>query len=152
MARMYARKRGKSSSKRPPVKRPPEWFDKTPEWVVDKVVELAKSGHPPSMIGVILRDQYGVPLVKPIVGKKITQILKEHGLAPSLPEDLINLMRRAVRVRRHLEEHKKDLHSRRGLQLIESKIHRLVKYYKRKGVLPPDWKYDPEKAAILIRQ
>lgn len=152
MARMHARKKGRSLSKRPPVKRPPEWFDKTPEWVVDKVVELAKSGHPPSMIGTILRDQYGVPLVKPITGKKIVQILKEQNLASPLPEDLTNLIRRALRIKRHLEEHRKDLHSRRGLQLIESKIHRLVKYYKRCHVLPPDWKYDPERVALLVRQ
>lgn len=152
MARMHARKKRKSSSKRPPVKKPPEWFDKTPEWVVDKVVELARSGYPPSMIGIILRDQHGIPLVKPIVGKKITQIMKEHGLTSPLPEDLTNLIRRALRIRRHLEEHRKDLHSRRGLQLIESKIHRLVKYYKKCRVLPPDWKYDPEKVALFVRQ
>ncbi len=152
MARMHSRKKGRSSSKRPPVKKPPEWFDKTPEWVVDKVVELARSGYPPSMIGIILRDQYGIPLVKPIVGKKVTQIMKEHGLTSTLPEDLTNLIRRALRIRRHLEEHRNDLHSRRGLQLIESKINRLVKYYKERRVLPPDWKYDPEKAALFVRQ
>jgi small subunit ribosomal protein S15 len=57
-------------------------------------------------------------------------------------------MKRAVRVRKHLDEHPKDYHSKRGLQLIESKIHRLVKYYKREGILPPDWKYDPSKVAL----
>ena len=112
-------------------------------------VSLAKKGYPPSTIGVILRDQYGIPLVKMITGKKIVQILREHGLAPEIPEDLYNLIKRAARIRRHLEEHPKDYHSKRGLQLVESKIHRLVKYYKRKGVLPPDWKYEPKKISIL---
>ncbi|MBC7119946.1 MAG: 30S ribosomal protein S15, partial [Methanobacteriaceae archaeon] len=67
------------------------------------------------------------------------------------PEDLINLMKKAVNIREHLKEHPKDLHSRRGLQLVESKIRRLVKYYVRKGVLPEGWKYDPEKAALIVK-
>ncbi|HIQ50834.1 MAG TPA: 30S ribosomal protein S15, partial [Nautiliaceae bacterium] len=49
-----------------------------------------------------------------------------------------------------LENHPKDLHSKRGLQLIESKIKRLVKYYKRKKVLPENWKYTPEIAKLLV--
>jgi len=146
---MHARRKGKSGSTRPPRKTPPEWVRYTPEEVEALVVKLAKEGHPPSMIGIILRDQYGIPLVKQITGKKITQILREHGLAPEIPEDLQNLIRRAVNLRMHLEEHPKDIHSRRGLQLIESKIHRLVKYYKRVGKLPSDWKYEPEKVRLI---
>ena len=60
-----------------------------------------------------------------------------------------NLIKRAARVRRHLEEHPKDYHSKRGLQLIESKIYRLSRYYKRKGVLPKDWRYRPERVSIF---
>lgn len=78
--------------------------------------------------------------------------MKEHGLYPKVPEDLLNLMRRAVNLRKHLEQHPKDLHSKRGLQLIESKIRRLVKYYKSKGVLPADWRYTPETARLLVEQ
>lgn len=120
-----------------------------PEEVEELVVSLYRKGYPPSMIGLILRDMYGIPSVKAITGKKITRILEERGMKPEIPEDLVNLMRRAARVRRHLEEHPKDYHSKRGLQLIESKIHRLVKYYKRIGVLPPDWEYKPERISIF---
>jgi SSU ribosomal protein S15P len=139
MARMHSKSKGKSGSTRPPVLKPPEWFDRTPEWVIDKIIELGKAGQPPSMIGLILRDQYGVPLVKAIIGKSITQVLAENGLAPSMPEPLTNLIKKAVTIRKHLEENPKDLHSKRGLQETESKIHRLSKYYKRRKVLPPDW-------------
>jgi small subunit ribosomal protein S15 len=59
-------------------------------------------------------------------------------------------MKRAVNLRRHLEEHPKDYHSKKGLIEIESKIHRLVKYYKSRGVLPPDWEYTPEKAKLFV--
>ncbi|MEM3587191.1 MAG: 30S ribosomal protein S15 [Candidatus Jordarchaeaceae archaeon] len=151
MARMHSGAKGKSGSTRPPVLKPPEWFERTPEWVTDKIIELAKAGQTPSMIGLIFRDQYGVPLVKAVLGKSITQVLAENGLAPSIPEDLNNLIKRAVRVRKHLEENPKDLHSKRGLQQIEVKISRLSKYYKRRGILPENWKYEPERAATITQ-
>ena len=96
-----------------------------------------------------MRDQYGIPVVKPITGKKLTKILEEHGVKQELPEDLLNLIRRALRIRKHLEEHPKDMASRRGLQLVESKIHRLVKYYKRVGKLPKDFVYNPQALSHL---
>ncbi len=146
-----SKEKGKSHSTRPIESSALKWVKQSPEEIESLVVELAKKGIPPSQIGIILRDQYGIPLVKAVTGKSILQILKEHGVAPEIPEDLMNLISRALRIRRHLEEHPKDLHSKRGLQLIESKIHRLSKYYKSRGVLPPNWKYSPELASVLLR-
>jgi len=143
-----SKEKGKSHSTRPARTTPPKWCKYSPEEVENLVIELAKRGHSPSMIGIILRDQYGIPLVKQITGKKITEILEERGLAPKIPEDLANLIRRAERIRRHLEEHPKDKHSRRGLQLIESKIWRLTKYYIRVGRLPRNWSYQPGKTVV----
>jgi len=143
-----SKEKGRSGSLRPARLEKPEWIKMRPEEVEELVVTLHRKGYPPSMIGTILRDQYGIPLVKAVTGKSVLQILRERGLAPEIPEDLLNLMKRAVRVRKHLDEHPKDYHSKRGLQLIESKIHRLAKYYKREGILPPDWKYDPSKVAL----
>lgn len=120
--------------------------------VENLVVKLAKEGYMPSMIGLILRDSYGIPSVKEITGKSITKILEENGIKYEIPEDLLNLLKRAVKLRKHLEIHRKDEHSRRGLILIESKIKRLEKYYKRVGKLPIDWKYDPEEAKILVQK
>jgi small subunit ribosomal protein S15 len=116
------------------------------------IIELAKKGYSPSMIGLILRDSYGIPNVKKIVGKKISEILEENNLLPEIPEDLLNLLKRAVRLREHLKIHRKDKHSARGLVMIESKIKALAKYYKRVGKLPKDWEYDPEKAKILVQK
>lgn len=149
MARMYARKKGKSGSKKPLTKA--TWVEYNAEEVEQLVVKLAKEGYSSAMIGLILRDRYGIPSVRDVTGKKITKILAEHGLAPKIPEDLFNLLKRAVNLRKHLEVHRKDKHSRRGLELIESKIRRLAKYYIRKGKLPKDWKYDPEKAKIWVQ-
>jgi len=112
------------------------------------VIKLAKEGHSRSRIGTILRDQYGIPLVKPIMGKTVTQILKDGGLAPSLPEDLENLLKKASRLYVHLEKNRKDQPNKRALQLIESRIYKLSRYYKREGVLPPDWKYKGKTASI----
>ncbi|TXT56890.1 MAG: 30S ribosomal protein S15 [Candidatus Thorarchaeota archaeon] len=151
MARMHTRRKGQSSSKRPSTLIVPEWFDKDAEWVEEKVIELAKAGKTPSMIGTILRDQYGVPLVRVITGKRILDIIRENDLERRVPEDLRNMIAKALRIRRHLEENKKDFVSKRGLQLVESKIHRLSKYYRKKGVLPTDWKYSPAQAAVLLR-
>jgi small subunit ribosomal protein S15 len=98
----------------------------------------------------ILRDQYGILDVRLVCGRKLTKILEENGLGMELPEDLYNLIVKAVNLREHLEKHKKDKHNTRGLYLVESKIKRLGKYYKKSGRLPKDWRYDPEKAKILV--
>ncbi|MFX0169828.1 MAG: 30S ribosomal protein S15 [Candidatus Hodarchaeota archaeon] len=151
MARMHSQRKGRSHSKRPIRLENPDWCQRTPEEVEELIVKLAKEGHQPSMIGLILRDQHGVPLTKAITGKTITQILNENEQSLKVPEDLFHLISRAVTLRRHIEGSGKDLHSGYGLRLIESKIRRLVKYYRRRGILPEDWKYTPEQAALLIR-
>ncbi len=150
MARIHARRRGKSGSERVYRDAPPEWVELGSEEVEKLVLKLHNDGYEPSMIGTILRDVYGVPSVKQITGKKIARILKENGAEIKLPEDIKSLIMKAINLRKHLGVHKKDLHNKRGLQLIEAKIHRLASYYKEKGVLPEDWKYDPVKLEIEL--
>jgi len=145
---MPKKQQGKSHSIRPVSKRPPSWCKYQPEEVEALVIKLAKEGHPPSRIGTILRDQYAIPLVKPITGKTITQTLKEKELAPAIPEDLGNLLKKAARLVAHLEKNNKDLHNKRALQLVEAKIYKLARYYKRESVLPQNWKYEPKIATI----
>ena len=147
---MHARKRGKSGSKKPLSTTPPRWMKLKKDEIEAIIIKLAKKGYQTSQIGLILRDSYGVPDVKIITKKSISQILKEKNLYPEVPEDIQNLIKRAVAVKKHLSKNKKDMVSKRGLQLIESKIRRLEKYYKRKGMLPENWKYDPEKARLLV--
>jgi small subunit ribosomal protein S15 len=129
----------------------PDWIEYSTEEIEELILKLTKEGNSTSKIGVILRDQYGIPDVKAVTGMKITQILEKHDQALEYPEDLMNLIRKAVNVRDHLEENPKDLHTRRGLQLMESRIRRLVKYYVREGVLPQGWRYEPKKAALLVK-
>jgi small subunit ribosomal protein S15 len=145
---MPKQEKGKSHQIRPVSKRPPSWCKYQPEEVEALVIKLAKEGNAPSRIGTILRDQYSIPLVKPIVGKTITKILKDAELSPAMPEDLGELLKKAESLAVHLERNKKDLHNKRALQIIEAKIHKLSRYYKREGVLPPTWKYEPKIATL----
>ena len=146
---MPKKEKGRSHQTRPVAKRSPAWCRYTAEEVEALVMRLAKEGHPPSKIGIILRDQHGIPLTKPITGKSVSEILKERELAPSLPEDLENLMKKATRLHVHLDKNKADLGNKRALQIVEAKIYKLARYYKRKGVLPPDWKYEAKAASLI---
>jgi small subunit ribosomal protein S15 len=150
MARMYSRKRGKSGSKKPLAKKT-DWVKERPKDVEEIIVRLAKERRPSAEIGLILRDQYGIPSARMITKNKISRTMKKHDLYPEIPEDLFNLIKEAVNLASHIEKNKKDYISNRGLELTESKIRRMAKYYKRNSLLPKDWKWDPEKAKLMIR-
>jgi len=115
-----------------------------PEEVKALIINLAKEGKSMSIIGSDLRDIHGVPLTKPIVGYGIGKVLKEAGLAPTIPEDLYNLMRKVARLKRHLEKNTSDFSNKKSLHMVESRIFKLVKYYRKKGLLPSDWDYRSE--------
>ncbi len=151
MARMHTRRRGRSSSTRPFRTTPPSWVDMSPDEIEDIMVKLARKGESPSKIGIILRDNYGIPLARYFTKKKITKSLEEKGIKYDIPEDLMNLIKRAVKIHDHLQENKKDMVSKRALQLTEAKIRRLVKYYISKGKLPEGWKYTISSAKLLVR-
>ncbi len=131
---MHTRRRGSSSSDKPVADEPPEWSDVDEDAIEERVVELAEDGLNPSEIGLQLRDEgvqgTPVPDVKLATGKKITEILEENDAEPELPEDLYNLFERAVRLREHMDEHPGDHQNKRALQNTESKIRRLVNYYR----------------------
>lgn len=145
---MHRRKKGKSGSKRPLQREKPNFLTYNEEELEELIVKLKKEGNSPSKIGLILRDNYGVPSVKDATGKKVGYFLKKNELGLNLPEDLGNLIRKAINLRSHLEKNKKDKHNTRNLALIESKIHRLVRYYRKKEKLPAGWKYQPEEMKI----
>lgn len=152
MARIYSRKKGRHGSKKPPVKIFPRWVKLKKNELEDLVEELAKQKFTSTQIGLVLRDQYGIPDVKAITGKTVNKILRQRKIYPELPEDMVSLLKKAVRLRFHLEKNKADKHSLRGLENLESKIRRLGKYYSRTGVLPPDWEYSPEKAKLIVQK
>jgi small subunit ribosomal protein S15 len=145
---MPKQEKGKSHETRPVSKRAPNWCKYQPEEVEALIVKLAKEGSSASRIGTILRDQYSVPLSRPITGKRILKIMKENELAPAFPEDLASLLKKAESLGLHLERNRTDLYNRRALQLIEAKVHKLSRFYKKEGILSATWKYEPKIASI----
>ncbi len=101
-----------------------------------------------SSIGTILRDQYAIPLVKPVTGRSVSDTLKAANLAPTMPEDLNNLIKKAQGLAVHMDKNKKDLHNKRNMQIIEARIHKLSRYYKREGVIDKKWKYVAKIASV----
>lgn len=150
MARMHSRDRGKSGSTKPSKKVVPGWVKYKPKEVELLIVKFGKEGKSSSQIGIYLRDEYGIPDVKMITKKSITQILKDKKLLKDIPEDLMALIRKAVLIRKHMGDNKKDMPAKRGLQLTESKIKRLAKYYKRTGKLSMSWRYDPKRIKLIV--
>lgn len=150
MGRMHSKGKGISRRCLPYRKAPPSWVQISASDLTEKIVQMAKRGQSPSQIGVVLRDQHGIPQVKGVTGSKILRILKVQGVAPSIPEDLFHLIKKAVNVRKHIEKYRADKDGKFRLILIESRIHRLARYYRNVKALPPTWRYQSKKASTLI--
>ncbi len=141
MGRLHTHNHGKSHSTRPLELKKPSWVTQSPKEIEEMIVKYAKDGLTSSQIGIKLRDQHAIPMVKPIINKGITQVLDENKLNQELPEDLNNIVIKAVGLQKHLKSNKLDNRNRRSLELIEAKVHRLSVYYKKIGKIPKNWKY-----------
>lgn len=150
MARMYSSNRGKSGSSKPFVTEAPEWSNKDVGEITSLIVSYAKSGKSSAEIGTILRDQHAVPNPRLVLGKRITQVMAEEGVAGSYPEDLMNLMKQTVGLIDHMTVNPKDIHNRRALELTEAKIRKLAKYYKNKGRLDSGWEYKRDQLRLMV--
>jgi small subunit ribosomal protein S15 len=141
VGRLHSHRHGKSHSIRPVTPSVPTWVKQSPSEIEELVVKYAKEGLRPSEIGVKLRDQYSIPLTKQIVKKSVTEILEQKEIKPDMPEDLNNLVTKALGLQKHLKAHKSDRRNVRSLELLEAKVHRLSYYYKEIGRIPKTWKY-----------
>eukprot|EP00116_Pleurobrachia_bachei_P011725 sb/3471987/ len=173
MVRMHTPGKGIAQSALPYKRSVPNWQKLTGDEVKEMIYKLSKKGLTPSQIGVILRDSHGVNQVRHVTGTKILRILRAKGLASKIPEDLYHLIKKAVAIRKHLEKNRQDKDSKYRLTslfvlrqlvnvkilfptpllrliLIESRIHKLARYYKTKSVLPPNWKYESATASALV--
>lgn len=147
---MHSPGRGKSGSTKPLVDKAPEWSNTDPKAVTALILSLAEDGHNTATIGTILRDQHAVPDARLVVGKRIGQVLAENDITPQYPEDMMSLMRRALRLINHLESNRKDLHNSRQLELTESKIRRLSRYYQGHGLLDTEWAYKRDQLRLMV--
>lgn len=148
---MYARKKGKSGSKKLYRNKAPEWQPLSEKEVTEKAANLKKEGKKLAEIGLLLRDTEGIASIRLATGFRLKKLLEKNELKDAYPEDLMNLMKKAVKLRKHLSTNKMDYHNKRALQLTESKVRRLGKYYIKKKQLPVGWRYKPEQAELLVR-
>lgn len=146
---MHSRAKGKSGSKRP-IKKVPSWAPYKGKEVEKLVIKYAKAGKSGSQIGMILRDSYGINSVKALTEKTVTDVLNENHLQKKLPEDMISLIKKMISIKQHMEKNKQDKTALRGLQLTQSKINRLVKYYRRTKLLSADWTLDTERLKMYL--
>ena len=149
MAKMHSRARGKSGSKKP-IKKIPSWAPYKEKEVEKLVVKYAKAGKNNAEIGLLLRDSYGIHNVKALSAKNISTIVRENHLQKKLPEDILALIKRMIAVKQHMGKNKQDKTALRGYQLTNSKINRLVKYYKKVGRLSKEWKLDADKLKMYL--
>ena len=150
MGRMHSKGKGIARSAKPYRRTPNSWVKTSATEVEEHVCKLAKKGLTPSQIGVILRDSSGIAQVKSITGSKILRLLKKNGLAPEIPEDLYMLIKKAVMIRKHLERNRQDKDGKFRLILVESRIHRLARYYRTSRKLPATFKYESATASTLV--
>lgn len=103
-----------------------------PTWVKMKEPELKKiilelsETNKPSQIGIILRDQYGIPTTK-IFGKKLKAYLKELGIERN--EDLENAEKKVDGLKEHLKENVTDRSAKHKLQHAQSRLNIIKKYF-----------------------
>jgi len=141
MGRLHTHNHGKAHSIRPIESKFSSWVKQDTKEIEDLVIKYSKDGYTPSQIGIKLRDQHAIPLVKPIINKTISDILDQNDLKSEIPEDLNNIVTKAVGLQKHLKSNKNDRRNIRSLELIEAKVHRLSVYYKKIGRIPKNWKY-----------
>jgi small subunit ribosomal protein S15 len=141
MGRLHSHNHGKSHSTRPVDLQKPSWVTQSPKEIEELIIKYGKEELSSSLIGMKLRDQHAIPLVKPILKKGIIEVLEENNLKQEHPEDLNNILNKAIGLQKHLKSNKLDNRNTRALELIEAKVHRLSVYYKRIGRIPKNWKY-----------
>ena len=67
----------------------PLWLERSEDEVESLIIKLSKEGMQSEKIGLVLRDTYGIPSSKLLVGK-IKRVLSSKGITQE-PADLLNL-------------------------------------------------------------
>jgi len=89
------------------------------------ILELSET-NPPSKIGIILRDSYGIPTTR-VFGKKLKAYLKELGIERN--EDLENASKKVDRIKEHLKNNITDRNTKHKLQHAQSRLNIIKKYF-----------------------
>ncbi len=103
----------------------PAWLKYTEEEVKAIVLKLANKGLTSEKIGLIMKDQYGIPSVR-LYELKIKRILKDKFIEPTL----INLEKKVGRINAHFKKNKHDKKSERALVITSAKLKKRQDYKK----------------------
>ena len=106
----------------------PLWLKMKEEELKKIIKELAKK-YQPAQIGLILRDQYGIPTTR-LYGKKLAQYLKELNLPAN--KELENIKKKLERIKEHLKTNITDKKAKHKLQKAQSKVSKARKYFNKK--------------------
>ena len=150
MARMHSKGKGTSGSSKPNNDTAPSWSESDKGTVEELILKYANEGHSSAKIGTLLRDMHAVPDVRLVMGERISQTLSRNNLDSTYPEDMMNLMRKALSLIDHLSSNKKDLHNRRQLELCASRLRRLAKYYVGTGRISSTWTYKRDQLRLMV--
>ena len=150
MARMHSKGKGTSGSSKPNNDTAPSWSESDKGTVEELILKYANEGHSSAKIGTLLRDMHAVPDVRLVMGERSSQTLSRNNLDSTYPEDMMNLMRKALSLIDHLSSNKKDLHNRRQLELCESRLRRLAKYYVGTGRISSTWTYKRDQLRLMV--
>ena len=107
----------------------PVWLKYTKDEVEAIILKLADKGLTAEKIGLVLRDQYGIPKVK-IYNLKISKILKEKNKYQE-PTN-INLKIKLQKIIDHYKKNKQDKTSERSLIITKAKLKKRDDYQKKK--------------------
>ena len=103
----------------------PTWVKMKEPELKNVILELSEK-HSPSQIGLVLRDQYGIPTTK-IFGKKLKAYLKELGIERN--EDIENAEKKVKNIKEHLKNNITDRHAKHKLQNTQSRLNITRKYF-----------------------
>lgn len=107
----------------------PAWLKMSEEDLV-KLIGTLSEKYQPAQIGLVLRDQYGVPTTK-VYGKKLGQYLAEVGKKTNA--DLKNVEKKVEKMNEHLKKHITDKRSKHMLQKSVSRLNAMRKYSSKKN-------------------
>jgi len=104
----------------------PVWLKMTEEEMKKLILELSERNQP-AQIGLILRDQYGIPTTK-VFGKKLSAYLKEAGRNEFF--EVKNIEKKVAKIKEHMKNNGQDKKAKHKFQKANSKLNALRKYAK----------------------
>ena len=103
----------------------PVWLKYSENEVRSIILKLADKGLTAEKIGLVLKDQYGIPKVK-LYNFSIKDVLKDKFQEPTI----INLQKKVEKITAHNERYKNDKKAGRAMMITKAKLKKRSDYQK----------------------